>query len=223
MRKNRRELPLRMLRARRADVHRTRFLYQADRILASYVPKPRKAVVILSTANVELGQIDPENGKPVVINNYNRTKSGVDTMNQMMHSKSTKRKSRRWTLRYFFGLLDLAALNSFIIHKSNGGTLTRHQFLKTLGPQLVEPHIRWRLTNEQISRPLRMKMRQYLGLPLEEPPADQPRRTGRPTTRCKYCPRRRDRKGVQFCYRCGESICGEHRRGICTVCYRTCQ
>ena len=219
MRKSRREIPSRMLRARRTDVGQSRFLYMADRILVSHIPKPRKAVVVLSTAHVERGKVD-DNGKPAIINFYNRTKGGVDTLNQMLHSKSTYRKTRRWTVRYFFGILDIAALNAYIIHKSNGGNLTRHQFLKQLSQQLVIPHAQWRLTNDQISRGLRVKIRQFLGMPLDEPLNDQPRRTGRPTTRCKDCPRRNDRKATLYCYRCGGPICAQHRRGVCVQCYQ---
>lgn len=217
MRKNRPEIPTRMLRARRQDVQQSQFIYQRDRVMASYVPKFRKAVVLLSTAHTDEGRVDSNNGKPVIINFYNSTKAGVDTMNQMMHSRTTTRKTRRWPMRYFFAMLDAAGINAHVIHKLNGGRLSRFEFLEAVATGLVIPHVQERLSNQRIQRSLKVKIGQFLDLPPPDPILRQ-ERTGRPPGRCVHCPRARDRRAAVYCYQCERGVCGEHRRYVCISC-----
>ena len=51
-----------------------------------------------------------EKRKPEIVMKYNATKGGVDTLDQMAHSFSTKRKSRRWPMVYFYNILDLSSV-----------------------------------------------------------------------------------------------------------------
>ncbi len=59
-----------------------------------------------------------DNRKTQVILDYNKTKAGVDTMDQVTHCYSTKRMIRRWPMVIFFNMLDISALNAFIIYMS---------------------------------------------------------------------------------------------------------
>lgn len=62
--------------------------------MVSYVPKKGKAVVLISTMHDE-GLIDEETGKPQIILDYNMTKGGVDTVDQLGGTYSVSRTTRR--------------------------------------------------------------------------------------------------------------------------------
>lgn len=57
-----------------------------------------------------------ENDKPEVIDYYNKTKGAVDTFDQMCSSYSCSRKTNRWQLYLFYGILNAATINAWIIH-----------------------------------------------------------------------------------------------------------
>ena len=48
--------------------------------------------------------------KPQAILDYNATKVGVDTADEILRAYSTKAASRRWPLAAFFNLVDITAL-----------------------------------------------------------------------------------------------------------------
>lgn len=220
VRRNRSEIPQRMLEARRRDLMKSKFLYQEDRMILSFVPRPRKIVIILSTAHLEDDEIDEETGKPRLILQYNRTKGGVDTMNQIIRTRTCKRKTRRWTLRYMFGVIDMACHNAFILHKQNGGNMTRFKFLKEIAENLTEPYMRQRLDDPRITKKLKASIKIFLNLPPEEEAEVPQQPLGRPPGRCYICPRRADRRAATYCTKCKRGVCGLHRRYVCTNCYR---
>ena len=49
---------------------------------------------------------------------YNSTKGGVDTMDQLVRSYSTKRMTRRWPMAIFYNMVDVSALNALIVYLS---------------------------------------------------------------------------------------------------------
>ena len=60
-----------------------------------------------------------DNGKPEVIEFYNKTKCGVDTFDQMCSTYSCGRKTRRWPMCVFLTMVDTSALNAYIILSMN--------------------------------------------------------------------------------------------------------
>ena len=66
-----------------------------------------KAVIFLSTMHDTL-EIDQETNKSRINLDYNATKGGVDTVDQMCSSYSTSRITRRWPLALFYRHLDIA-------------------------------------------------------------------------------------------------------------------
>jgi len=46
---------------------------------------------------------------------YNASKAGVDTMGQMVRTYTSKRMTGRWPMVLFYNLIDVSALNAFII------------------------------------------------------------------------------------------------------------
>ena len=71
-----------------------------------------------------------------------QNKNGVDTVDRMVRSYSTKCMTRRWLLVLFYSMVDVSAINAFIIwqeinHKNvNFCMKQRRKFLISLGKEL---------------------------------------------------------------------------------------
>ncbi len=52
---------------------------------------------------------------PLLIQFYNRTNGGVDTMHKMGCQCTTARISRHWPLAVFFAMLDIGGVNAIIV------------------------------------------------------------------------------------------------------------
>jgi len=48
---------------------------------------------------------------------YNETKGDTDTFNQLCHSYTITRRTNRWPMRVFYGMLDQAVINARILLK----------------------------------------------------------------------------------------------------------
>ena len=46
---------------------------------------------------------------------YNQTKGGVDSLDQLVHSYKSKRKSSRWPLCFYRSLFDVAGVAAFVL------------------------------------------------------------------------------------------------------------
>lgn len=185
-------------------------------------PKKNKAVVLLSTVHTD-DSVDENTKKPEIILCYNHTKGGVDTFDQLCHSTSVSRKTRRWPLRIFYGMLDAAGVNSFVIYKCNSsGNMNtgniipkRSKFLKELATALVEELLKERLCNDRLPREIRSNILQKLKV---EDVDDNKPKTERPLGRCDFCPRSKNRKARNICEHCHKHVCAEHRLSICIDC-----
>jgi hypothetical protein len=108
--------------------------------LLSYVPKPNKSVVLISTEH-HSGEIGPGltntvQQKPSLLLAYNANKGtlfvistnlfffskltiktgGVDTFDKIISSFSSKRRTNRWPINSFCFLIDSAAYNAFVLY-----------------------------------------------------------------------------------------------------------
>ena len=116
IRKNRKELPTEFVSTKDRKEFTTLYGFQKKVMIASYCPKKGKVVTILSTMHlVKATELPGQEKKPEVITYYNATKGGVDTMDQMVRWFTTKRKTRRWPMVIFYNMLDISALNAFIV------------------------------------------------------------------------------------------------------------
>ena len=57
---------------------------------------------------------DKDTGKEEISIFYNQEKGGVDSHDQMRSLYTTARKTNRWPMRLFYGIIDSAALNAFL-------------------------------------------------------------------------------------------------------------
>jgi len=70
---------------------------------------------------------------------YNKTKCGVDILDQMARRYSTRAAARRWPVHVFCNILDLAAINAWVIYRGvTGEKMSRHAFLHQLAEELRE-------------------------------------------------------------------------------------
>lgn len=93
--------------------------------LISYVTKPKKSVYLLSSKHDRAVFVG---NKPEIIDYYNSTKGGIDTMDKLLGTYTCKRKTRRWTLAYN---------NSQYKHRN-----ARRPFLEALLRELVMANVR---------------------------------------------------------------------------------
>ena len=83
------------------------------------------------------------NKKPMVVLFYNSTKSGVDIVNRMVRTYSCKRMTRRWPVTLFYNMIDVRAVNAFIIwlalngENSSANIRKRRAFQIQLGKELA--------------------------------------------------------------------------------------
>ena len=135
VRLNRRELP----NCAPMPLYESNFFSSGSLNLVKYQTKKNKTVAVLSTLHKGAARDADGKKKPESILYYNANKSGVDMLDSMCRQMTTKSGCRRWTLAVFFNILDLAAVNSWIVYKEEtGDKITRRSFLHTLSEQLKE-------------------------------------------------------------------------------------
>ena len=82
-----------------------------------YKSKPNVRVLLLSTKHTDVQVEDNYKRVPETITFYNRTKFGVDVVDQMARKYNVKAGNLEWPLQVFFNILDLAAISVWILCK----------------------------------------------------------------------------------------------------------
>ena len=198
LQKNKPQIPIEMQPKRGRQALTSLFGFHEHMTLVSFVPKPNKAVMLLSTMHHD-AKVDAASSKPDIVLFYNETKGGVDTCDQMVKHASVKRKTNRWPLAIFYRILDFACLNSFIIWRSAkpASTITRRQFLLELSQNLAREHMVQCSTIPQLQCSVRLAMN-ICGI--DAPRVAQPVAAGDgKKRRCYICPRRIDCLFVCWC------------------------
>lgn len=220
LRKNKREIPPSFLPNKNKRPLTSQFAFDQQKTLVSFTPHKNKSVILLSTMHYK-EEINLQTSKPVIIHDYNSTKGGVDTFDKMMHSYSCARNTRRWPLRYFYGMLDQAGINSMVLYidakrPNTPANKFRSSYLKKLALQLAEPHMRRRLSTN-LPRELGVTLRDILNIN-QDTPEGEPSAKLQKQARCVLCPRKRDKKVKSFCIKCLQPACTEHRKDVCLNC-----
>jgi len=96
--------------------------------------------------------------KPQIVKDYNHHMGYVDKGDRMANSYSISCHTFKWTKKLFFHLLDLAILNSYILHSSCGGKKMSHRdFRYTLVKNmLAHAGPEWRVPRP-LGRPLNIE------------------------------------------------------------------
>lgn len=219
VRKNKREVPLQFQPNKQRKVNSSVFGFTGDRTLASYVPKKNKCVIMLSSMH-HSSTVDEESGKPEIIQFYNSTKTGVDTLDQKCASYSGHRRSRRWPLTIFYAIINISRVNSFVIYKAANldDVKTRRVFNIELGEALINEQLHERMTLRNISRELKGTIAKVLNIPVPAHENINPNPAKR--MRCGLCPRSNDRKYPTKCFKCAKAVCKQHcvQKIVCNLC-----
>lgn len=147
IRKNKREIPKEFSNSRDREELSILFGFSDNLTLLSYVPKKNTTVTLLTNEFHNSDVEEEPKKRPSVILHYIKTKGGVDTGDKMTHKYSCVRVTRRWPFRIFMEMIDLAALNAYIIwiHKyrdwRKNDRSQRQHFIKELAMELVEENV----------------------------------------------------------------------------------
>ncbi|GFS04827.1 PiggyBac transposable element-derived protein 4 [Elysia marginata] len=120
---------------------RSKFAFRENATLVSYQSNNKKNVIPLSNQHTISAIVDGPKTKPEIIEFYNKTKSGVDLFHLKCHALTTKGKTRRWPMVYFYNVLDIACMTVHVLyHKvSPGSKLSnpdcRHEFHEQLAKE----------------------------------------------------------------------------------------
>ena len=200
IRKQRREVPNTESLIKDKLLHDSQiFSSPSDCSLTVYKAKKKKIVCILSSTHKHV-KVDEGHKKklPETVQYYNKSKVGVDVLDQMARYHTCKSSSRQWPVAVFFNILDSACINSFIIYSLVTKTkLTRRQFLLELIKELCK-------SKDGIdSSALRR-------VSTETPSTSNPLEVQRSRKRreCQFTPC--GNKSVSSCQNCGKVCCGKH-------------
>lgn len=224
---NRKEVPLEFRPNRKRIVHSSDAVFSKEAMMVSYVPKRNRAVVMLSTKHFDLNLSDEEHlFKPQVILDYNHCKGSVDSLDRMVGEYTCSRNTKRWPLVLFFHMVDISAINAFIVftrlfeNYEKGKSFRRRLFLQDLGMALVKPLIATRQT-EQLPKYITQSIR----LILENVDQVEKRDETEPSakrSRCVVCPRTLDKKTTKKCGKCNRFVCKNHVHIITTTICHEC-
>jgi len=140
MDRKRREVP-EIAKKCKEELYHTQVLKESDATLSVYQGKRNKDVLILSTLHPEVSVESGGKKKPESVLCYNETKYGVDVVDQMAKKYSVKMPCRRWPVHTVCNILDLAAINAWVLYKEvTGEKISRREFILTLAEELVTPN-----------------------------------------------------------------------------------
>lgn len=227
LKKNKPEVPIEFLPSPNRTIHSSLFGFADKMTICSYVPKKNKAVVMLSTVHYDKVTSGTQH-KPEIILNYNKTKGGVDNFDKMLGEYTTKRRTQRWPLAFFYNIIDIGAFASFVLYKclhptNTKSTSARRTFLKELANQLVKPAIEERANNSHVNRVFSTKN-------ALEAMTNATMRINKPGTstfqherdssgrikqkgKCHLCTVRRPTR--KCCATCKKPVCSEHSEDFC--------
>lgn len=207
--------------------------------LCSYASKKKKVVVLLSTSHYDQQVSDAQN-KPQMILDYNMYKGGVDTMDKMLTEYSTKRSTRRWTMAFFYNMIDIAGLASYIIDKENHPEIKRSsddrkKYLEELALELAMPEINRRSTTNAIRNfGTKIAIENMIGKPIlqirkiniKAGKNANDKQENKQKGKCKICKELNNilRSSKRECAMCLNPVCAEHSEVSygCFDCYDNC-
>lgn len=222
MRKNKREIPIEFLPKKDRVEKTSLFGFQENCTMVSYCPKKNKCVILISSMHRD-DSIDPNSGDmklPEIITDYNKTKIGVDLVDQMCEKYNVARTTKRWPMVVFYNLLNISGINACCVYKANhpDEKVLRSDFIEKFAWELIKPQIEHRSTIPSIPRELRRRARHLLGLEEILPPPPPPDMPANCIRRCYICSRSRNKSTRKICQKCSNHACTEHMRDVCIAC-----
>ena len=190
----------------------------------------KKNIILLSTLHDEIRVSRDQRRKPQPIVYYDHTKGGVDVVDLLSFSLSTRFKSKRWTLNALVFVLDTVRTNArTIFQEVTQGKISNFHFTWQLGMALVRPLIQTRYNNRNGLQALLInKISRVLDITL--PALQQPAIEDNSGKLCNFClkechgPRYKELKRKlntsvkSRCVKCEQTVCKKHCKFICETC-----
>lgn len=198
--------------------------YHDDKTLVSYHIKPKKIVLLLSNKGTVIDKMDDVTDKPVVFMEYEKYNGGTNAFDQKCRDFTVTRGTNRWSMRMFYGMLDHANVNSFILYmfRELNDVMTRQDFMFELANSLIQPELKRRLLRPGLHVNMRSLIKTFLtNDELSEPqdPRDLLAENKMASyKRCSLCPSSLDRKTQYMCLGCRKAMCKSHTAKICVEC-----
>lgn len=167
--------------------------------LTVYQGKKNKNVLLYSTMHTDVEIQNNSKHLPETVSFYNSTKFAVDVLDQMTRKYSVRSCTRRWPVHVFHNILDLAAINAWIIFKLvTGIKISRRNFILNLAEELRRAYME---TRNQERMPREGK---------EKEDGDEEREEAEiPAKVRKLCQTRKCRnKTNEVCSKCKRYVCG---------------
>ena len=114
LRSNKPHLPDAMKASNNREVHSSLFGFNDQMTLMSYVPKPNKYVVTLSSMHHDASVAGEVHTREIILH-YNVTNSGMDNLDHLSTMYTTRRKVNRWHVVLFGNCINVGAVPAFII------------------------------------------------------------------------------------------------------------
>jgi hypothetical protein len=168
-----------------------------------YQGKKDKNVTLLSSFHEKADIPDLNNAKrkPKKVLDYNKTKVGVDSVDQMSRQYSVSAATRRWPVSVFYNILNLAAINSWVLFKTiNNSQIYRRGFIIQLVEEIKELN---KLSNRPITPIIDKRMNEN-----SSPFSVKKIKLSEVSTPTKYCQTK---------------LCNRNRsKGACEKCLKSC-
>lgn len=201
---NKREILRELLEIKNRPICRSKFVFSDSSVLVSYIPKKSKNVLMYSTMH-NSASIDESSGgkmKPEIITFHNKTKAGVDVVDQLQGDYNVLRDTRRWPMVVLYAILNIAWINSRIIYEENvGKQIVRRHFLRQLFFQLVQLQL---VLRSQLPN-LKLELRSIILKIGNIKPDKQTHASSRRL--CCYCPRRANSYTTKSYSSCNTALC----------------
>ncbi|XP_066967412.1 piggyBac transposable element-derived protein 4-like [Macrobrachium rosenbergii] len=181
--------------------------------------KSTKRMQILSTVHHQPTLVERQ--KTHIHMYYNATKGGVDTFDQLCAAMTCSRKTRRWPLCVFFGLLNIVVNNAFIIyqHRPENAKVSRRKFAMDLALELCRP---WAFNRLQQKRYLPRDVSSLICSVFEVEDitvaANEGQGRSEKRQRCHLCPSSSNARSKILCSNCRKTTCAHHLKYTCEKC-----
>ena len=237
IKQNRREVPSSFRCVKSRDTFSTKELWDGENriMLLSYVPKRNKNVLMISSMHSQPGvNFNRDDMKPDVIDDYNHGKGGVDVLDSRIEDFTCKRMTRRYPLIFFFLMLDVALVNSYLVLKESKENYTtdRKTFIKMVSESLASEFMVSRYNSPKIFSQLKNAFVLITRHPIHRqrlpvadphtrhgPAGDSSRSTGlQKVGKCQIAQCRKSTRHT--CAECAVNICSEHKvtLSLCGTC-----
>ena len=142
---NKRFLPAEFKGKKNLALNESLFGFSEKAAIVSYQGSKKKNVVVLSSMHdtIDIPKDDNPKTKPQMVLTYNKTKGGVDTMDQMAMNRTCKRQTKRRPMVLFFNMLDTSGLAAHVLFKNKhpgdkrASMQDRAGFLRSVGKELM--------------------------------------------------------------------------------------